>query len=90
MTILLDELGVITIVDECYKTCGGRANIKFGDKAYTQIEIENDKEAGEKGVLISITDNLTDVDGHWTPIHLDENQLDELITGLSKIKALLK
>ena len=90
MTILLNELGVITIIDECYKTSGGRANIKFGDKAYTQIEIENDTESGEKGVLISIQDNLTDVDGHWTPIHLDEKQLDQLITGLSKIKALSK
>ena len=90
MTILLNESGVITIIDESYCTSGGRANIKHGDKAYTQIEIESDNEAGEKGVLISITDNITDVDGHWTPVHLDEKQLDELIVGLSRIQALLK
>ena len=72
----------ITMMEEGNTLTGGRAELKPPQRAYTQIEIERHE---DDLVMISLMDNITDVDGHWSGIALTEKQFSELKQALSKI-----
>ncbi len=72
-SVLVFENKTLTIIEESPTLQGGRAKLGCNDKGYTQIDIEKH----EDEVLISIVDNITDVDGHWSPITLSRVQFEE-------------
>jgi len=72
----------LTIMEEGRTLTGGRANIKPPALAYTQITIErHDNDA----VSFSVQDNITDVDGHWSPITLTNSQFEGFKKAMSEI-----
>ena len=72
----------ITMIEESNMLTGGRAELSPPQRAYTQVEIER---CDDDSVMFSLSDNITDVDGHWSGIALTESQFSELKQAISKI-----
>jgi len=77
MAIVEVEKGKLTILEDHEDVHGGRADFK-GEIGYTQIDVTaDDDEDGH--IVLALCDNLTDVDGHWSPVVLTKKQCKVLV-----------
>lgn len=82
MSVLIKDRGKITVIQETKELYGGRADLD-GQPAYTEASFEYDPD--NKGFFIALTDNITDVDGHWSDISFSIEEFKEFISSLSKL-----
>jgi hypothetical protein len=80
-SIFIFDGSKITLMEEHENLTGGRAKINPPTKCYTQIDVSRD---GEE-VLFSLSDNITDVDGHWSGISLTRDQFEEFKAAINEL-----